>query len=97
MLSGKLSLVTGSTSGIGLGVARQLAKAGSNIIFNGFGDMTEINNLCKSFADTYKIKVFYEGADLSDVKQIDTMMDRSAKLHGGIDVLVNNAGIQVTK
>lgn len=94
-LAGRLALVTGSTSGIGLGIARSLAAKGSSIILNGFGSEDEISKLCKSLADEYKVKVFYEGADLGKVEEIEQMMSRAARSAGkGIEIVVNNAGIQ---
>jgi len=104
-LARKLALVTGSTSGIGLGIARSLAAKGSDIVLNGFGTQAEIDALCKDIADKYKVKVHYEGADLSKTSEIEDMMARIAKKSGseggggggrGLDILVNNAGIQFT-
>ncbi len=90
MLKGKTALVTGSTSGIGLGVAKRLAAQGANIVLNGFGDFeaarAEINAL--------GVKVGYHGADMSQPAQIEAMMAYAEADFGGVDVLVNNAGIQ---
>ena len=83
-LTGKRALVTGSTSGIGLAIARALRDEGAEIILNGFGDEAEIAKLCEELEATHS------GADLTDVAQIETMMDEA----GEIDILVNNAGIQ---
>lgn len=91
-LVGKLALVTGSTSGIGLGVAKTLAAQGANIVLNGFGSPSEIDQLAKSLADQYKIKVDFDGADLTKVAEIEKMMNK----HNNVDILVNNAGIQYT-
>ncbi|ELV3465365.1 3-hydroxybutyrate dehydrogenase [Enterobacter asburiae] len=89
-LNGKTALVTGSTSGIGLGIARVLAKAGAQLILNGFGDSesarVEIAQLGK--------KPGYHDADLRDVLQIEAMMHYAESQFGGVDILVNNAGIQ---
>ncbi|QWZ51479.1 3-hydroxybutyrate dehydrogenase [Enterobacter bugandensis] len=89
-LNGKTALVTGSTSGIGLGIARVLAKAGAQLILNGFGDSgsarEEIAQLGK--------KPGYHDADLRDVLQIEAMMRYAESQFGGVDILVNNAGIQ---
>jgi 3-hydroxybutyrate dehydrogenase len=93
MLQGKLALVTGSTSGIGLGIARALASRGSDIVLNGFGDAADIERLRAGIADEYGVRVLFEGGDLTRVAEIETLMQRCAA-HGGIDVLVNNAGIQ---
>jgi 3-hydroxybutyrate dehydrogenase len=94
MLQGKTALVTGSTSGIGLGIARALAAQGANIVLNGFGDSTEIEKLRAEIASSHKVKVRYDGADLSKQDQIETMIAKTLKEFGAIDVLVNNAGIQ---
>jgi 3-hydroxybutyrate dehydrogenase len=94
MLAGKLALITGSTSGIGLGIAKVLASKGSNIILNGFGDPQEIKSLCKSLQDTYKVKISYQSADLAKLEDIENMMASVDAGSTGIDILVNNAGIQ---
>lgn len=92
--SGKTALVTGSTSGIGLGIARALAAAGANIVFNGFGDKLEIEQIRQSFEDEFGIKTGYHGADMSQSKEIEAMMQYANDEFGSIDILVNNAGIQ---
>jgi 3-hydroxybutyrate dehydrogenase len=94
MLKGKTALVTGSTSGIGLGIARSFAAQGANIMLNGFGDAKEIEALRRSFETEYNLKALYDGADLSKLLEIETMMERALTLFGGVDILVNNAGIQ---
>ena len=83
-LEGKRALVTGSTSGIGLAIARALAKEGASVVLNGFGDEAEIARLCEELGATHS------GADLTDVAQVEEMMADA----GGIDILVNNAGMQ---
>jgi 3-hydroxybutyrate dehydrogenase len=93
-LQGKLALVTGSTSGIGLGMARALARRGANLVINGFGDQAEIARLVDSLARENGVKVVYEGGDLGKVADIEALMKRCAEVHGGVDILVNNAGIQ---
>ncbi len=93
-LKGKTALITGSTSGIGLGIAHALAAQGANIVFNGFGDAALIAKLQKDTADTYKVKTFYSDADMSRPAEIETMMRQVATDFGGTDILVNNAGIQ---
>ena len=94
MLSGKTALVTGSTSGIGLGIARSLAAQGANIVFNGFGDAGQIEALHTGVAREFGVKTAYHGADMSKPDQIEAMMRSTAEQFGGIDILVNNAGIQ---
>ena len=94
MLQGKTSLVTGSTSGIGLGIARKLASQGTNIVFNGFGDTTEIEALQASMRDEFGVQTAYHNADMSKPVEIEAMMKFAAERFGGVDVLVNNAGIQ---
>jgi 3-hydroxybutyrate dehydrogenase len=93
-LKGKTALVTGSTSGIGLGIAKTLAKEGANIIFNGFGDLKEIETLQKSVAKEFGVQTFYHNADMSKVAEIEAMMQFASDKLGGVDILVNNAGIQ---
>jgi 3-hydroxybutyrate dehydrogenase len=93
-LKGKTALVTGSTSGIGLGIARSLAAQGSNIVFNGFGDAQEIAKLQADLSKEFDVKTIYHGADMSKPAEIEAMMRAAAEQLGGVDVLVNNAGIQ---
>jgi 3-hydroxybutyrate dehydrogenase len=95
-LNGKVALVTGSTSGIGLGIARALAAAGADIVLNGFGDAAEIERLRSDLAATHGVKVTYSGADISKPAEIAAMVAEAAKAHGSVDILVNNAGIQFT-
>ena len=90
MLANKTALVTGSTSGIGLGIAKALARQGANIVLNGFGD-TETPQ--KEIA-ALGAKVAYHGADMSKPAEIEAMMAFAADKFGGVDILVNNAGIQ---
>ncbi|TFW24697.1 3-hydroxybutyrate dehydrogenase [Massilia arenosa] len=94
MLSGKTALVTGSTSGIGLGIARALAAQGANIVFNGFGDAAQIEQLHTGVAKEFGVRTAYSGADMSKPEQIEEMMRMAAAQFGGVDILVNNAGIQ---
>jgi 3-hydroxybutyrate dehydrogenase len=90
MLKGKTALVTGSTSGIGLGVAKALARHGANIVLNGFGD----SEGPKAEVAALGVKVGYHDADMSKPAQIEAMMKYAADTFGRVDVLVNNAGIQ---
>ncbi|WP_338848065.1 3-hydroxybutyrate dehydrogenase [Massilia sp. W12] len=94
MLQGKTALVTGSTSGIGLGIARALAQQGANLMLNGFGDAAEIAQLQADLAAEFKVQVEYDGADMSQPAQIEAMMAHAAARFGRVDILVNNAGIQ---
>ncbi len=96
MLNGKSALVTGSTSGIGLGIARALAQQGAGIMLNGFGDPAEIEKLRQGLAKEYGVKVAFSGADISKPEQIHDMVRYATKELGGVDILVNNAGIQHT-
>lgn len=91
MLQGKTALVTGSTSGIGLGIAQALAAQGCNLVINGFGDVMEIEQLRAKLASAHGVKVVYSPADMSKAASIQGMMDLAAKEFGGVDVLVNNA------
>ena len=93
-LKGKTALVTGSTSGIGLGIAKTLAAQGANIVFNGFGDMKEIDALQADVAREYEVRTAYHNADMSKAAEIAAMMQFAAEKFGAVDVLVNNAGIQ---
>jgi 3-hydroxybutyrate dehydrogenase len=94
MLKGKTALVTGSTSGIGLGIAQGLARQGVNLVINGFGDAGEIERLRAKLAADHGVEVIYSAADMSNPDSIGGMMALAAKKFGMVDVLVNNAGIQ---
>ena len=89
-LAGKTALVTGSTSGIGLGLAIALAKEGANIVMNGFGDVAGP----KAEIEACKVKVAHHPADMSKASDIQDLMEFATKNFGGVDILVNNAGIQ---
>jgi len=93
-VKGKVSLVTGSTSGIGLGIARALAGAGSDVVLNGFGKPEEIEAARGSVAEDYGVRVDYSGADMSKPDSIAEMVETTLGKFGRIDILVNNAGIQ---
>jgi 3-hydroxybutyrate dehydrogenase len=94
MLTDKVALVTGSTSGIGLGIARSLAGAGANVVLNGFGDPALIDKLLAEFKSQYGVKAFYSAADMSKPAEIAALVAQVARELGGVDILVNNAGIQ---
>ncbi|MFN3743973.1 MAG: 3-hydroxybutyrate dehydrogenase [Hyphomicrobiaceae bacterium] len=93
-LAGRTALVTGSTSGIGLGIARRLAGAGMNVVLNGFGAPPEIATAIKGIEDEFGVRVAHLPADVSKPSEIAAMMDRAFTTFGGVDVLVNNAGVQ---
>ena len=90
MLKAKTALVTGSTSGIGLGIAASLARQGANVIINGFGD----HETPRRQLEALGVRVGYHGADMSKPAEIEAMMQMAASEFGGVDILVNNAGIQ---
>ena len=92
--AGKTALVTGSTSGIGLSIAKRLAQDGANIILNGFGDAAGIERLRAGLASECRVKVLFDPADMTKPDTIAAMMKRAAAELGGVDILVNNAGIQ---
>jgi 3-hydroxybutyrate dehydrogenase len=93
-LEGKVALVTGSTSGIGLGIARALAAEGADIMLNGFGDAGEIEKLRADLAREFRVRVEYDGADLSKPSQVAAIVKKTQDDLGSLDILVNNAGIQ---
>jgi 3-hydroxybutyrate dehydrogenase len=94
MFKGKTALVTGSTSGIGLGIARKLAAGGANLVLNGFGNAAEIETLRAELAKQCGVTVAYDGADMTRPEQIEAMMKNAIARFGSVDLLVNNAGIQ---
>lgn len=94
MLQGKTALITGSTSGIGLGIAQTLARYGANVVLNGLGNVKEIEAIRLQIEAEYKVKVLYHGADMTKPEQIRDMCSKSVMLFSAIDILVNNAGIQ---
>jgi 3-hydroxybutyrate dehydrogenase len=94
MLKGKVAVVTGSTSGIGLGIATALAAEGAAIMLNGFGDAAAIDKLKRELAQMHGVKTAYSGADMSKPAQIREMIAQAASELGSVDILVNNAGIQ---
>lgn len=94
MLDGKTALVTGSTSGIGLAMARSLAGQGANLVLNGFGDAAQIERLRAAMETEFGVQVVYDSADMSRPEQIEAMIATAERRFGAVDVLVNNAGIQ---
>jgi 3-hydroxybutyrate dehydrogenase len=96
MLKGKTAIVTGSTSGIGLGIATALAGQGVDLMLNGFGEAGEIDALRKSLATTHGVRVGYSPADMSKPGDVADMVKQAESELGRVDILVNNAGIQFT-
>jgi 3-hydroxybutyrate dehydrogenase len=94
MLNGKSAVITGSTSGIGLGIARALAGARANVMLNGFGNAADIERLRGDLAKQSGVQVRYSGADMSQPQQISELMRDAEQAFGGVDILINNAGIQ---
>jgi 3-hydroxybutyrate dehydrogenase len=92
-LAGKGAIVTGSTSGIGLGIARAFAAAGANVVLNGFGDQTAIENTRSELEKAHSVRAAYCAADMSKPADIIRMVEEAASALGQVDVLVNNAGI----
>jgi 3-hydroxybutyrate dehydrogenase len=93
-LRGKSAIVTGSTSGIGLGIARAFAAAGATVMLNGFGDKSEIEKTRSELARTYDVQAAFSAADMSKPAEITKMVEDTRRVFGKVDVLVNNAGIQ---
>ncbi len=94
MLKGKTALVTGSTSGIGLAIARHMAKEGANIVINGFGEAAAIETERTGIEKEFGVKALYSAADMTKGDEIAAMIATAEKTFGSLDVLVNNAGIQ---
>lgn len=94
MLKGKTALITGSTSGIGQGVAHAFAAAGANVVLNGFGDAAAIEADRAAIERQFGVKATYSGADMTKPDQIAAMIAEAEKAHGAVDIVVNNAGIQ---
>jgi len=93
-LKGRVALVTGSTSGIGLAIARALAAEGADILMNGFGEAGQIAALRDAIASSFGVRVAYSGADITRPDEIAAMVRQAADDLGGPDILVNNAGVQ---
>lgn len=96
MLKGKVAIVTGSTSGIGLGIARVLAAQGADIVLNGFGDAAAIESIRSGIEREHGVRAVYFGTDMSDGKAVRGLIEAVVAKLGRIDILVNNAGIQFT-
>jgi 3-hydroxybutyrate dehydrogenase len=96
MLTGRVAIVTGSTSGIGLGIAKALAGAGCDVMLNGFGDAAAIERERSQIANESSVRVGFHGADLSKPADIVAMVGAAEREFGRVDILVNNAGIQHT-
>ena len=94
MLQGKTAIVTSSTSGIGLGIAEAFARAGANVVLNGFGDAMQIEKTRVELAHRTNAQVVYSPADMSKPKASENMVRQTADTFGGVDIMVNNAGIQ---
>ncbi len=93
-LRGKVALITGSTSGIGLGAAKALAGEGCKLVLNGFGEPGEISNLIAELRATYSVDVVHHGADMAKPDEIADLLSTAALRFGTVDILLNNAGIQ---
>ncbi len=93
-LQGRAAIVTGSTSGIGLGIAHALAQASADVMLNGFGDAEEIERIRAGLDKETSVNIHYDGADMSKPEAISAMIDQANAAFGKVDILVNNAGIQ---
>eukprot|EP00160_Parvularia_atlantis_P000877 Unigene10711_Nuclearia_a/m.32753 Unigene10711_Nuclearia_a/g.32753 ORF Unigene10711_Nuclearia_a/g.32753 Unigene10711_Nuclearia_a/m.32753 type:complete len:261 (-) Unigene10711_Nuclearia_a:31-813(-) len=94
MLAGRVALVTGSTSGIGLGIARALAASGAHVMLNGLGDLAEIERLQRALAAEHGVRVGYSAANMLNKDEVAGMIAQTKRELGAVDILVNNAGIQ---
>ena len=94
MLKGRTALVTGSTSGIGLGIATRLAAEGANVVLNGFGEASQVESLRRQLSRKNNVEVVYDSADMTKPEAIRAMVEKAATTFGAVDILVNNAGIQ---
>ncbi|MEC7028174.1 MAG: 3-hydroxybutyrate dehydrogenase, partial [Pseudomonadota bacterium] len=91
---GKVAIVTGSTSGIGLGIARSLAASGCHVMLNGFGDADEIEKVRAGLENEHGVQIAYNGADMTKPQEIADLIKDAADRWGSVDIIVNNAGIQ---
>jgi 3-hydroxybutyrate dehydrogenase len=96
MLKGKVAIVTGSTSGIGLGIAKELARLGADLVLNGFGDAGEIEAIRSGIEREHGVRVAYDGTDMSKGEAVRGLITTTVDKFGRLDILVNNAGIQFT-
>ena len=96
MLNGKVAIVTGSTSGIGLGIATELAKFGADVVLNGFGNTEKIEEIRSGLEREHNVRVHYDGADLSNGDAVRGLISSTIEKCERLDILVNNAGIQFT-
>lgn len=93
-LAGKIAVVTGSTSGIGLGIAAALAKAGASVMINGLGDAGAVEETRRRLAETHRVEVFYDDSNLMNPVGVADLINNAVDVFGRVDILVNNAGIQ---
>ncbi len=93
-LEGRIAIVTGSTSGIGLGIAEALAARGAAVALNGFGNTAAIEANCTRLAERYAVPVRYDDADMAKPEEVACLVERTRRAFGPVDILVNNAGIQ---
>ncbi len=93
-ISGKCAVITGSSSGIGLGIAEELAKSGANVVLNSFSDTDEDHALARRIADEHGVETRYIAADMSDARACRALIEHAAAALGSVDILVPNAGIQ---
>jgi 3-hydroxybutyrate dehydrogenase len=93
-MRGKSAIITGSTSGIGLGIAHKLASCGVNLVINGFGKSDDIENIVADIINKYNVQCVYHSADVSKPDDIYDMVESAVRVYGCVDILINNAGIQ---
>jgi 3-hydroxybutyrate dehydrogenase len=94
MLEGKVAVITGSTRGIGYAIAQALAAQGCNVMLNGFADRELVNDRMRALRDTFRVKVDYDGADLTSANGAEQLVESTAKKFGSVDIVVNNAGVR---
>jgi 3-hydroxybutyrate dehydrogenase len=94
MATSRTAVITGSTSGIGLGIARALAGSGASVVLNGFGDKAEIEKIRAGIESEFAVKALYSPADMTKPAEIAAMIATAERTFGGVDILVNNAGVQ---